>query len=148
MTDATVDSLISRILKTFKPPPKLRLSQYADEFAMMTGNAAEKGRWRTLPYQRPILDAFTNPNIETVVCLKSARVGWTKMLGVVIQYYSHHDPCPIMVVQPVTEDAQDYSKEEIKPLFEETPVLQGLISESKARNTTTNTILFKQLSKN
>jgi phage terminase large subunit GpA-like protein len=32
-------------------------------------------------------------------------VGWTKMLGVVVQYYSHQDPCPVMIVQPVKEDA-------------------------------------------
>jgi phage terminase large subunit GpA-like protein len=147
-----VQELTRRILGGFKPPPKLRLSEYADQpatvdgGAVMTGNAAEKGQWRTLPYQRPILDAFTNPNVETVVCLKSARVGWTKMLGVVVQYYSHHDPCPIMIVQPVKEDAEGYSKEEIKPLFEDTPALQGLITESKARNTSSNTILLKQLS--
>ena len=152
MTLPAVQELTRRILGGFKPPPKLRLSQYADQpatvdgGAVMTGNAAEKGQWRTLPYQRPILDAFTDPNVETVVCLKSARVGWTKMLGVVVQYYSHHDPCPIMIVQPVKEDAEGYSKEEIKPLFEDTPALQGLITEAKARNTTSNTILLKQLS--
>ncbi len=152
MTLPAVQELTRRILGGFKPPPKLRLSEYADQpatvdgGAVMTGNAAEKGQWRTLPYQRPILDAFTNPNVETVVCLKSARVGWTKMLGVVVQYYSHHDPCPIMIVQPVKEDAEGYSKEEIKPLFEDTPALQGLITEAKARNTSSNTILLKQLS--
>ncbi len=47
-----------------------------------------------------------------------------------------------MIVQPVKEDAEGYSKEEIKPLFEDTPALQGLITESKARNTSSNTILL------
>jgi phage terminase large subunit GpA-like protein len=50
-----------------------------------------------------------------------------------------------MIVQPVKEDAEGYSKEEIKPLFEDTPVLRGLISESKSRGTASNTILLKQL---
>jgi phage terminase large subunit GpA-like protein len=139
------DALTRQILENFMPPPRLRLSDYADEFAVMTGNAAEKGRWNTLPYQRGILDAFTDPAVETVAIMKSARVGWTKMLGVVVQYYSHQDPCPIMIVQPVKEDAEGYSKEEIKSLFEDTPVLRGLLSESKSRNTSSNTILLKQL---
>jgi phage terminase large subunit GpA-like protein len=52
----------------------------------------------------------------------------------------------VMIVQPVKEDAEGYSKEEIKPLFEDTPCLRGLITEAKARNTTSNTILLKQLS--
>ena len=145
MITADPAELTRKILAGFKPPPRLRLSQYADEFAVMTGNAAERGRWNTLPYQREILDSFTDPTVETVAIMKSARVGWTKMLGVVVQYYSHQDPCPVMIVQPVKEDAEGYSKEEIKPLFEDTPALRGLISESKARNTASNTILLKQL---
>ena len=137
--------LTRQILAGFKPPPRLQLSQYADEFAVMTGSAAEKGRWNTLPYQREILDCFTDPTVETIAIMKSARVGWTKMLGVAVQFYSHQDPCPVMIVQPVKEDAEGYSKEEIKPLFEDTPVLRGLICEAKARNTASNTILLKQL---
>jgi phage terminase large subunit GpA-like protein len=146
MITADVGELTRQILAGFRPPPRLRLSRYADEYAVMTGNAAEKGRWNTLPYQREILDAFTDPTVETVAIMKSARVGWTKMLGVVIQMFSHQDPCPVMIVQPVKEDAEGYSKEEIKPLFEDTPCLRGLISESKSRGTASNTILLKQLS--
>lgn len=152
MITADVGQLTRQILAGFRPPPRLRLSEYADQpatvngGAVMTGNAAEKGQWRTLPYQREPLDAFTDPQVEMVVMMKSARVGWTKMLGVVIQQFTHQDPCPVMIVQPVKEDAEGYSKEEIKPLFEDTPCLRGLISESKARNTASNTILLKQLS--
>ena len=145
MIDTDPAELTKWILGNFKPPPRLKLSDYADQYAVMTGPAAEKGKWRTLPYQREILDSFTNPAVETVAIMKSARIGWTKMLGVVVQQFSHQDPCPVMIVQPVKEDAEGYSKEEIKPLFEDTPVLRGLICESKARNTASNTILLKQL---
>ena len=145
MIRSNPSELTQQILAGFKPPPRLRLSEYADQFAVMTGSAAEKGRWNCLPYQREILDCFTDPTVETIAVMKSARVGWTKMLGVAVQFYSHQDPCPVMIVQPVKEDAEGYSKEEIKPLFEDTPVLRGLICESKARNTASNTILLKQL---
>lgn len=145
MITADVSELTRSILTGFKPPPRLRLSEYADEFAVMTGSTATKGRWSCIPYQREILDCFTNPKVEMIACMKSARVGYTKCLNVVVQYYSHQDPCEIMIVQPVKEDAEGYSKEEIKPLFEDTPALRGLISESKARNTASNTILLKQL---
>jgi terminase, large subunit len=145
MISADVSELTRSILAGFKPPPRLRLSEYADEFAVMTGSTATKGKWTCIPYQREILDAFTDSGVETVAIMKSARVGYTKCLNVVVQYYSHQDPCEIMIVQPVKEDAEGYSKEEIKPLFEDTPALRGLISESKARNTASNTILLKQL---
>jgi phage terminase large subunit GpA-like protein len=145
MISADVSELTRQILGGFKPPPRLRLSEYADEHAVMTGSTATKGRWNCIPYQREPLDCFTDPAVEMVAWMKSARVGYTKCLNVVVQYYSHQDPCEIMIVQPVKEDAEGYSKEEIKPLFEDTPVLQGLISESKSRNTASNTILLKQL---
>ena len=145
MINADVSELTQQILGGFKPPPRLRLSEYADEHAVMTGSTATKGRWNCIPYQREPLDCFTDPAVEMVAWMKSARVGYTKCLNVVVQYYSHQDPCEIMIVQPVKEDAEGYSKEEIKPLFEDTPVLQGLISESKSRNTASNTILLKQL---
>lgn len=145
MITADVEELTRQILAGFKPPPRLRLSEYADEFAVMTGSTATKGKWSCIPYQREPLDCFTDPRVEMVAWMKSARVGYTKCLNVVVQYYSHQDPCEIMIVQPVKEDAEGYSKEEIKPLFEDTPVLRGLISESKARNTASNTILLKQL---
>ncbi len=145
MISADVSGLMRSILAGFKPPPRLRLSEYADEFAVMTGSTATKGRWSCIPYQREPLDCFTDSRVEMVAWMKSARVGYTKCLNVVVQYYSHQDPCEIMIVQPVKEDAEGYSKEEIKPLFEDTPVLRGLISESKARNTASNTILLKQL---
>jgi len=140
-----MSELARQILSHWRPPPRLSLSEWADTYGVLTGDAAEKGRWKTLPYQRGIMDAFTDPEVETVVCLKSARVGWTMILGHVIGYFSHQDPCPVMVVQPVVEDAEGYSKEQIAPMFQDTPVLRGLVSESKARNTAGNTILLKQL---
>jgi len=45
MITADVEQLTRQILAGFKPPPRLKLSDYADQFAVMTGNAAEKGRW-------------------------------------------------------------------------------------------------------
>lgn len=145
MIDTDISQLTREILAGLKPPPRLRLSEYADQYAYLTGSTATKGRWKCLPYQREILDCFSDPEVEIVAWMKSARTGYTKCLNVVTQYYSHQDPCEIMIVQPVAEDAEGHSKEEIKPLFEDTPCLKGLLSESKARNTTSNTILLKQL---
>ena len=42
MITADVGQLTRQILAGFKPPPRLRLSEYADEYAVMTGSAAEK----------------------------------------------------------------------------------------------------------
>jgi terminase, large subunit len=130
--------------KAFKPPEKLTLSEWADRYAFLSAeSSAEGGRWHTLPYQKGIMDAITDPRVEQVTVMKSARVGYSKILNHTIAFHVHQDPCPIMLVQPTIEDAQGYSKEEIAPMLRDTPCLKGLVSESKAKDGA-NTILQKQ----
>jgi len=105
-------------------------------------SSATAGKWKTLHYQRGIMDAITDPAVTRVTMMKSARIGYTKIINNAIGYYIHQDPCPIMVVQPAVEDAEGYSKDEIAPMLRDTPVLKGLIAESKAK-VSTNTILKK-----
>jgi len=132
-----------RLCGAFKPPPKLNLSQWADEYAYLSAeSSATAGKWKTISYQRGIMDAITDPAVTRVTMMKSARVGYTKIINNAIGYYIHQDPCPIMVVQPAVEDAEGYSKDEIAPMLRDTPVLRGLVAESKAK-VSTNTILKK-----
>jgi len=131
-------------LTAFKPPRKLSLSEWADTYAVLSAeSSAEGGRWHTLPYQKGIMDAISSNSVEQVTVMKSARVGYSKILNHVIAYHIHQDPAPIMLVQPTIEDAQGYSKEEIAPMLRDTPCLAGLVSEAKAKDGA-NTILQKQ----
>ena len=128
---------------SFKPPKKLSLSQWADKNAYLSAeSSAEGGRWRTLPYQKGIMDAITDPNVEQVTLMKSARVGYSKILNHLIAYHIHQDPCPIMVCQPTLDDCQSYSKEEIQPMLRDTPCLHGLVSDPKSKDGN-NTLLQK-----
>lgn len=126
-----------------KPPRRLRLSQWADEYFYLSAeSAAEPGRWRTLPYQRGIMDAITDPTVTQVSLMKSARIGYTKILDATVGYYMHQDPCPIMIVQPTVEDAEGFSKEELAPMLRDCPVLLALMPDPAARDSK-NTILHK-----
>lgn len=131
-------------LSAFRPPRKLTLSQWADNYAYLSSeSSAEGGRWHTLPYQKGIMDAISSNSVEQVTVMKSARVGYSKILNHVIAYHIHQDPAPIMLVQPTIEDAQGYSKEEIAPMLRDTPCLRGVVSDAKAKDGA-NTILQKQ----
>ena len=141
---SAIVELERRAFAAFKPPKKLTLSEWADEYAYLSAeSSAEGGRWHTLPYQKGIMDAITNNNIEQVTVMKSARVGYSKILNHIIAYHIHQDPCGIMVVQPTIEDASGYSKEEIAPMIRDTKVLTNLVSDAKTRDSN-NTILQKQ----
>jgi terminase, large subunit len=141
---ANPSAIIAGAAKSLRLPKRLRLSEWADEkFYLSPESAAEPGRWRTIPYQRGIMDAITDPAVERVSVMKSARVGWTKILDAAIGYYMEQDPCPILAVQPTVEDAEGFSKEEIDPMLRDCPVLRDVVRSSSKRDGK-NTILHKR----
>lgn len=135
MSTALPDSR-DRLLRVWQPPPRLSLSKFADtHFRLSAESSAETGQWTCIPYQRGILDAFADPSIETVSCMKSARVGWTKCINIVALYYMVYDPCPVMIAQPTIKDAEGYSHEEIEPMIRDVPLLEELFMGRESRQT-------------
>lgn len=129
---ASAVAIVTSAMGAWKPPPKLSLSEWADEhFYLSPESSAESGRWRTLPYQRGIMDAITDPTVERVSVMKSARVGWTKIGNAAIGYHIDQDPCSILVVQPTVDDAKGYSKEELAPMFRDCPRLAKIVYEDR-----------------
>lgn len=139
-----LDTAIRRaVAENLRPPPKLTLSEWAERHAVLSREtSAQTGRWRSFGYQPGIMDAITDPANAEVIVMKSARVGYTKILDHTVGYFVHQDPSPIMVVQPRVEDAEDYSKTEIAPMLRDTPVLSEIVGDVKAKDGD-NTILKK-----
>lgn len=127
------------------PPPVLSLSQWAQEYAILSKEtSAQTGRFEAYAYQVGMMDAITDARVEKVSVMKSARVGYTKILDHVVGYYLHQDPSPILVVQPRVEDAEDYSKSEIAPMLRDTPALADIAPDPKTRSGE-NTLLKKTM---
>lgn len=125
------------------PPMRRPLAEWADEHYYLSAESSHvAGKWRTLPYQRGVMNAVTDPTVERVSWMKSARVGATKMLNACVGYYMTEDPCPMMTVQPTVEDAQGYSREEIAPMLRDCPILANLVSSDTRKSG--STILHKQ----
>jgi phage terminase large subunit GpA-like protein len=125
---------LAGVEEALRPPRRLSLSEWADRYFVLSAeSAAEPGRWRTFAYQRGVMDAITDPIVERVTLMKSARVGFTKVVNAAIGYYMHQDPCPILVVQPTLEDAEGYSKEEIAPMIRDVEVLARIVREPTAK---------------
>jgi phage terminase large subunit GpA-like protein len=136
-------ALFRRVMGAWKPPKIQKLSDWADEkFYLSAESAAEPGRWHTIPYQRGIMDAMSDPDIEFVWVMKSARVGWTKIINAKIASHADQDPCAILLVQPTVEDAEGYSKEEIAPMIRDVPCLRDKFADVRAKDGD-NTILSK-----
>lgn len=128
-----------------KPLPKTSVSQWADNHRMLSsGISAEPGKWKTsrAPYQKDIMNAFTEPGIYRVVVKSSSQIGKSDMMNNVIGRFAHLDPCAIMMIQPTIDMAQDYSKTRIAPMIRDTKVLNTLFYDVKSRDAN-NTILSK-----
>ncbi len=138
--DLLLEALWSRAAEQFRPPPRLTLSEWADLHFYLPPDKG--GKWKSRAYQRGILDAFTDPEIERVTLMKSSRVGYTSMLQADFAYHVAQDPCGILDVQPTVEDAEGYSKDNIASTIEHNECLRGLISDVKSR-ASDNTILQK-----
>ena len=136
-----IDAVTMKALEAWLPPKRMTLSEWADNYAFLSAeSSAKEGRWRTLPYQREIMDSMTDPTVEEIVFMKSARVGFTKCLNNLVGYHIHQDPCSIMLVQPTESDAEGYSKEEIAPMLRDTPALAGLVADAKSRDANNTTL--------
>ena len=136
--------LLARCIAVLKPPPNLTLSQWADQYRMLSAeSSAEPGRWRTdkAPYQREIMDAIGDPHIRKVVVMSAAQIGKTAMLMNMLGYFMHYHPAPILVMQPILDMAQAFSKDFLAPMIRDTPVLRNLV-DIKSRYSG-NTILKK-----
>lgn len=141
-----VDAALARVRELLRPPPDLKLWEWADQHFQMS--AEDGGKWTTHPYQRGIMEALTDPEVERVSVMKSARVGYTKIIEALVLYHMHQDPASMLLVQPTVEDAEGFSKSEIGPAIDRHDFLRGLVSDPKARRKASsgagNTILAKE----
>ena len=141
----TLFELARDTYEMFRPPKMQSVSDWADENRILVSeSSAEPGRWRTdrAPYQREIMNAFTQPGVELIAVMASAQTGKTEaelnMMGRAIDV----DPGPILFVQPTDNFAEDFSKRRVAPMIRACPALQKKVYEAKSRDAG-NTITMK-----
>lgn len=131
--------------KSLRPLPNLTVSDWADQYRMLSSeSSAEPGRWRTdrAPYQRAIMDAFTDLDVRRVVVMSCSQIGKSDIMNNAIGRFAHLAPAPILMIQPTVDMAQDYSKSRIAPMIRDTKVLRDIFQDVKSRESG-NTILSK-----
>lgn len=139
--------LLKATYELFRPPRRRTVSQWADENRILVSDSSsEAGRWRTdrAPYQREIMDAFTDPKIYEIDVMASAQVGKSEIQLNMIGEAVDEDPGPMMYVQPTKEMAEDYSKRRIAPMISACPTLREKFYAAKGKdsNNTINMKLF------
>lgn len=114
-------------LRSFFRPPMLTCSQYADEhFYMSSESSYTEGKWESLPFQIGILNAMGNDQIRTLNLMKSARVGYTKMLMADAAYKIEHKKRNVLIYQPTDGNAKKFMKKHVETAIRDIPVWRAL----------------------
>ena len=132
-------------VESLRPPPKLTISEWADRYRRLSPEAsAEPGQWLTsrAEYQRGIMDAISDPAVDTVVVMSSAQVGKTEIVNNVVGFHVAQDPAPLLVLMPTLELGEAWSKDRLAPMVRDTPALRGKIKDPRSRDSG-NTLLHK-----
>lgn len=79
------------------------------------------------------MDAFSDPEVETIVVMSSAQVGKTEIISNIVGYFVDQDPSPMLCLFSTLEIADAYSKDRLAPMIRDTPGLQGKIRDVKTR---------------
>ena len=110
-----------------RQPLPMRLSEWAAEhFYLSAESSYVQGRWEAYPYQIGILDCMGHDDIREITLLKSARVGYTKMILAAIGYYAEHKRRNQAIWQPVDDDADEFVKTELDPMIRDVPAMQRI----------------------
>ncbi|ELZ0434373.1 phage terminase large subunit family protein, partial [Salmonella enterica] len=127
-------------------PVPLTAVQWADEYYYLPKESSyTPGKWETLPFQVAVMNAMGNDRIRVVNLIKSARVGYTKMLLGVEAYFIEHKSRNSLLFQPTDSAAEDFMKSHVEPTIRDVPVLLDLAPwfGRKHRN---NTLTLKRFS--
>lgn len=129
----------------FKPPPRDSLPDWADAERQLPREAGNvSGNWRTsrVEVARGPMLAVTEPGVHTLTAMVATQLLKTSLIENIVGYHIHRDPCPMLLVQPKDEAAEQFSKERIAPFIKATPALRALVGSAKTRDSG-DTLLYK-----
>lgn len=111
-------------LSVLKRPLPMTPVEWADaNYYLPKESAYQEGRWETLPFQRAIMNAMGSDYIREVNVVKSARVGYSKMLLGVYAYFIEHKQRNTLIWLPTDGDAENFMKTHVEPTIRDIPSL-------------------------
>lgn len=141
-----VERAVRRGMRALEKPEPLRLSEWAEEhFYLSSESSYVEGRWEAYPFQVGIMDCISNDDVREVTFIKSARVGYTKMILAAIGYFAEHKRRNQAIWQPVDDDADEFVKTELDPMLRDVPAVRAVFPYygRKHRNNTLRQKVFQ-----
>ncbi len=134
------------IRKGWTPPPRISVVSWADQYRKLAKEAGStSGNWMTSTVEvaRGPMLAVTEQGVHVITVMCCTQIMKTALLENIFGYFAHLDPCPILLIQPKEESAEQFSKERISPMVRSTPVLKELIGDQGKTRTSGETLTYK-----
>ena len=115
----------SRGMSTFGVPEPMSLDTWAAKnFYLSAESSYVEQEWRAWPFQHAIMACISNDDIREVDFIKSARVGYTKMILAAIGYFAQHKRRNQALWQPTDDDRDEFVKTELDTMLRDIPVMR------------------------
>jgi phage terminase large subunit GpA-like protein len=116
-------------LDVLRRPLPITPADWADANFYMSGESSYiEGVWRTAPFQRAPLNMMSNDAIQELDILKSARIGYTKMLMITAAFMIAHKRRNQIIYQPTDTDAKEFMKTHVQPMIRDVRPVRELSS--------------------
>ena len=138
-----LEELIESGRSALRPVPKITVSEWADKYRIVSSEvSAYPGKWnnKRVPFAVEIMDSVNDPQVEGIYIWGSAQVVKTEIINNIIGYFIHIDPSPMMVLHPTIDMARAYSREKLRYMIRDTPVLKDRVSKERSRDSENATL--------
>ena len=120
-----LSACLTRGLGTFGVPEPMTLDEWASKhFYLSKESSYVEQAWEAWPFQRAIMACISNDDIAEVDFMKSARVGYTKMLLAAIAYFIEHKRRNQALWQPTDGDSDEFVKTELEPMLRDVKAMR------------------------
>lgn len=126
---------LTRGLSTFGVPEPLTLEEWSREhFYLSRESSYVEQDWKPWPFQRGLMACISNDDIYAIDFMKSARVGYTKILLAAIGYNAEHKRRNQVLWQPTDGDSDEFVKTELEPMLRDVKIMRKAMPSHLARH--------------
>ncbi|PLD73669.1 phage terminase large subunit family protein [Klebsiella pneumoniae] len=129
----------------FKPEEMTAVEWMDENYYLPVESSYLEGRWKTIHFQKAIINSMGSDYIRIVNVVKSARVGYSKMLLGVDAYFIVHKKRNQIIWLPTDGDAENFMKSHVEPTIRDVKSLLALAPWFGKKNKL-NTLTMKRFS--
>lgn len=103
------------------------MTEWNEKYIVLSSRSTSRpGPFRVshTPYSRELIDAFADPEVESITGQWAAQVGKTEAVKAMLAYSIKEDPGPALWVAPSVDMAKSFSETRFDPMIEDNKILR------------------------